>query len=202
MKLTPVAIAHRRNLRHQCRSARRQLSRQQQQCARERLARRVTTSNAFLSSQRIACYLPDDGEIDPTPIIKSAWRMGKAVYLPRLIARDNMQFFPYRQNMRLRRGRWNLREPASAAAAVPIWSLDLVILPLVSFDNEGSRLGRGGGFYDRTLQRRREQKKIGCQPFLLGVAHQCQQRDAIPVASWDQPMHAIATDRQWYHCPR
>ena len=66
-------------------------------------------------------------------------------------------------------------------------------MPLVGFDNKGNRLGMGGGFYDRTLA---NLDRLSYRPLLIGVAHDCQQADALPVMQWDIPLNAIVTPTQ------
>ncbi|MBK7300416.1 MAG: hypothetical protein IPI79_08655 [Moraxellaceae bacterium] len=64
-------------------------------------------------------------------------------------------------------------------------------MPLVGFDSHCQRLGMGGGFYDRSLAR----KKWG-QAFTVGLAHQCQQVTQIPIAAWDMALNAVLTPNQ------
>ena len=78
-----------------------------------------------------------------------------------------------------------------------IWTLDLILLPLVGFDQHGGRLGMGGGFYDRSLAYRTLRKNWH-KPTLLGLAHSCQQVDRLAMASWDVALDATVTDGGWY----
>jgi 5-formyltetrahydrofolate cyclo-ligase len=76
----------------------------------------------------------------------------------------------------------------------PVWTLDLILTPLVAFDDQGNRLGMGGGFYDRTLAylgRRKHWKK----PRLIGTAHAFQQVARLPHESWDVPLHGVVTEK-------
>jgi len=73
----------------------------------------------------------------------------------------------------------------------------LVLLPLVGFDEQGGRLGMGGGFYDRSLAYR-PLRKNWHKPTLLGVAHECQKVDRLALASWDIRLQGVVTDRRWY----
>lgn len=66
---------------------------------------------------------------------------------------------------------------------LPLSRLDVLITPLVAFDEYGQRLGMGGGFYDRTLQNWQHYKM---QP--VGYAHDCQLVEKLPVEEWDIPL--------------
>ena len=76
--------------------------------------------------------------------------------------------------------------------------LDLVLVPLVAFDDRGNRLGMGGGYYDQTfafLSQRQHYRR----PTLLGVAYEFQRLVALPVQAWDIPLDGVATEKrvQW-----
>ena len=71
---------------------------------------------------------------------------------------------------------------------LPLADLDVLVTPLGAFDAGGQRLGRGGGFYDRTLQNWQQYR---LQP--VGYAHDCQQVDSLPSEEWDIPLPAVIT---------
>ena len=71
---------------------------------------------------------------------------------------------------------------------LPLSQLDVLVTPLVAFDESGQRLGMGGGFYDRTLQ---NWQQHGLQP--VGYAHDCQAVEKLPVEKWDIPLPAVVT---------
>ena len=79
-----------------------------------------------------------------------------------------------------------LEPPLNVQEILPTEKLDIIFTPLVAFDKQGNRLGMGGGFYDRTLQDWRSKNFIP-----VGLAHQCQQIEALPVESWDIPLFDI-----------
>jgi 5-formyltetrahydrofolate cyclo-ligase len=188
---------HRNALRREMRQQRRSLSVQQQRNASHALTRQLARHPLFLHSRHIAFYLPNDGEMDLSPLIARASAMGKQCYLPVLspLYHNRLWFAPYHGESLLQRNRFGIPEPEAKWSQMrPAWSLDLILTPLVAFDGEGNRLGMGGGYYDRTLAyltRRRHWRK----PHLLGTAYTFQQVELLPHAPWDVPLHAIATEK-------
>lgn len=178
------------------RQQRRTLSPQQRRNAALALERRLGRHPLFLRSRHVAFYLPNDGEMDLNPLIQRARAMGKQCYLPVLspLYHNRLWFAPYQADSELVLNRFGIPEPTTNWAVMrPVWTLDLVLTPLVAFDSDGNRLGMGGGFYDRTLAylgRRRHWHK----PHLLGTAYAFQQVEHLPSESWDVPLHGIVTE--------
>jgi 5-formyltetrahydrofolate cyclo-ligase len=190
----------RAQLRRRLRQQRRALDRQAQRKAAHGLHRQLAQHPLFRRARHIALYLPNDGEIDPRPLLRAAQRRGKATYLPVLSPwpRSKMVFQRITAGETLRPNRFGIAEPRrNHARQRKIWALDLILLPLVGFDCHGGRLGMGGGFYDRSLAYRKMRKNWH-KPTLLGLAHECQQVDRLAMASWDMPLQATVTDRAWY----
>ena len=73
----------------------------------------------------------------------------------------------------------------------------MAVVPGLLFARDGYRIGYGGGFYDRSLAYRAMRKKSH-KPTLLGLAHECQKVDRLPLASWDVTLHATVTENRWY----
>lgn len=191
---SPARQPDRKSLRQQLRALRRSLSRQQQQQASERLALNLGKTASLRRARHIAVYLPNDGEIDPREFVHGARKRGVSFYLPVLhpIHRGRLVFAPWSGSTPLRRNRFGIPEPAFATSQRPAWALDAVLMPLVGFDREGGRLGMGGGFYDRTFAFSRRYPRL-C-PALIGLAHQCQQVERLPTASWDIALRAVVSD--------
>ena len=190
----------RHSLRRQLREARRALSRLEQRQASLGLYRQLAQHPSFRRARHIALYLANDGEIDPQPLLRAAQRRGKHTYLPVLASwpRTHMRMQRLLPGERLQRNRFGIAEPRpNRARQRPLWALDLLLLPLVGFDEQGGRLGMGGGFYDRSLAYR-QLRKNWHKPTLLGLAHECQKVDRLALASWDVRLGAVVTDRRWY----
>ncbi len=165
--MTDTAPLTRPQLRRLLRNARRALTTAQQRKATLGLYRQLAQHPLFRRARHIALYLPNDGEIDPCLLLREAQRRGKRTYLPVLHAwpRTRMVFQRFEQGEKLRPNRFRIPEPVTDRKRQrPVWALDLILLPLVGFDEVGGRLGMGGGFYDRSLayQARRQTWKNHC----------------------------------------
>lgn len=95
-----------------------------------------------------------------------------------------LEFRTWKPGERLERGHWNIPVPANGPAVFP----DIVVAPLVGFDQEGYRLGYGGGFYDRTIA------AAPTRPFLIGVGFAECRLPTIYPQPHDIPMDVIVTD--------
>ena len=196
----------RKALRRTLRQRRRALTKAQQRQAGEALCRRLRGLPEVKRARRVALYLPNDGEIDATPLLAWLRRRGARAYLPvlRPLAENRPWFVHYHAATPMTRNRFGIREPdtrhgAHRARQLPPWALDLALLPLVGFDDLGNRLGMGGGFYDRSFAFTRRR---GPRPRLIGVAHDCQHVERLPFAGWDVPLDAIVSDRRVVRPPR
>ncbi|MDY7550056.1 MULTISPECIES: 5-formyltetrahydrofolate cyclo-ligase [Pseudomonas] len=198
--MTEPAPLSRPQLRRMLRNARRALTPSEQRKAAQGVYRQLAQHPLFRRAKHISLYLPTDGEIDPRLLLRAAQRRGKATYLPVLSAwpRTKMVFQRVRPGEKLLPNRFRILEPrVNVRRQRKVWALDLVLLPLVGFDDAGGRLGMGGGFYDRSLAylaRRQHWRK----PTLLGLAHECQKVERLVQASWDVPLAGTVTDKQWY----
>lgn len=190
-----------KSLRQQIREKRRALSELEREQAAFLLCERIASSRTFQQSKHIAFYLTNDGEIDLSLLIKHAWQQGKRCYLP-VLAEPNTQrlwFVPYTPDTKLKNNRFGIPEPihSHTKRLRKTLSLDLILMPLVAFDEKGNRMGMGGGFYDRTLAFLR-QRRYWHKPNLLGVAYEFQKQKQLATNPWDVPLQAIATEQYLY----
>ena len=90
-------------------------------------------------------------------------------------------------------GRWDIQVPPEEAPEV---LPDVLLVPLLAFDREGFRLGYGGGFYDRTLEKLRAIKKVTA----IGIAYAGQEMDTVPRDGFDQRLDWIMTEKETFKC--
>jgi len=156
-------------------------------------------SDLFITSQHIACYLPRTVEFDCTPMIQTIWEAKKSCYIPILVSEDaGLQFAHYQVETPVILNRYKILEPESAHIFSAL-KLDVVILPLVGFDDEGNRLGMGGGYYDRTFAflRNNTVKK----PVLIGLGYECQRVRLLPHDEWDIKLDGMLTEKGLHFYP-
>ncbi|WP_252728425.1 5-formyltetrahydrofolate cyclo-ligase [Alteromonas sp. C1M14] len=180
-------------LRQQLRQRRTSLSLSEQQSASDALLHNVTALPQWKSANFIASYLANDGEIDLSNVMHHAWQQKRHTTLPVIhpFSPKHLLFLRFTPTTLLVKNRFNIDEPALACpSVVPLQEHDIILMPLVGFDEAGNRLGMGGGFYDRALASFRNKSK---RPWLVGTAHDCQCVEHLPVAPWDVPLDVIVT---------
>lgn len=155
------------------------------------LKNRLCNHEKIRNANQIAVYLSNDGELATNAFIEWCWQENKAVFLPVVhpFSAGNLLFLQYKKETKLINNRYGILEPKLDVTQVcPLAELDVICTPLVAFDNTGARLGMGGGFYDRSLANWQQN-----QLYPIGLAHDCQQVEQVPMESWDIPLPEIIT---------
>jgi len=181
----------RSELRKTIRAKRQALTVKEQLDASQHLLQQLSNHKKVHCAQSIALYLANDGELDLMPFINWCWQQNKQVYLPVLhpFCSGHLLFLLFKKNTLMTANKYGINEPKLDVSKVcPVNQLDVLFTPLVAFDNTGARLGMGGGFYDRTLTNWQTHKV-----YPIGIAHDCQQVDKIPMELWDIPLPEIIT---------
>lgn len=194
--LTPSLAVNRTAIRQQIRQRRQQLTIKQQQQAGRDLVQQFSQHQHIQAAQHIAIYLHNDGELDTQAVIDWCWQQGKQVYIPILHPFSHKQLLFTRLNATtpLVKNKYGISEPRlNVTDVIPYLQLDLVCSPLVAFDLAGNRLGMGGGYYDRTFSQHQFVRDGQQPPYVLGLAHDCQQHANLPIAPWDMPIKEIIT---------
>jgi len=159
-----------------------------------KLKGRVAALSEYQNARHIAAYIAILGEISVEPVIDAGNAEGKQFYLP-ILRGEHMAFAPWNAGASLHKKKFGLLEPdCSEADWIDPAELDLVLAPLVVFDDRCNRIGQGGGYYDRTFEFTRKNDK----PILVGVAHDSQREPALTPQPWDIPLHKIVTEKNVY----
>ncbi len=161
----------------------------------------------------VAGFIAVRGEIDIAPLLATLRQAGATTCLPVIQSAnshndnqknsmgDYLKFGPYDDTTPLREGQYRIPVPdIDDDELLNANTLDLVLVPLVAFDAQGNRLGMGGGFYDRTFEYRTtaEWHHGHRRQAFVGVAHDFQRVEQLPVQPWDVPLDAIITDTTCY----
>ncbi len=155
----------------------------------------------------VGLYMALPQEVPTIALVERAWQEGKQVYLPlcHKKQRGEMDFIACLGQEDLALGAYNIMEPTEEAAArsgaklIPdanTGQLDILLVPGVAFDKQGYRIGFGGGYYDRFLQRllcAEPKAKTRC----IGMALAWQIVEKVPYDTWDIPMHGMVTEESF-----
>ncbi|MBV2358300.1 5-formyltetrahydrofolate cyclo-ligase [Thalassococcus sp. CAU 1522] len=133
-------------------------------------------------------YMPIRTEIDPLPAMEEAAAHGP-VGVPVIEAAGlPLKFARWEPGCALTDGPFGARIPA----ALDFFEPELLIVPLVAFTRAGGRLGYGGGFYDRTLERLRARRPT----LAIGFAFAAQESEDLPLEPTDQPLDLVVTETE------
>jgi len=165
------------------------------------LFNRLTTHREISSANSVALYLSNDGELELQLFIHWCWQNKKEVYLPVVhpFSKGHLLFLKYQSDTSMNISDLGIREPKLDVRLIKHASeMDVILTPLVAFDASGNRLGMGGGFYDRTLAACLQPSKRHNikPPYPIGIAHDCQQVEHLPIEHWDIPLPEIITPTQ------
>lgn len=185
--------ADKAGLRRELRARRGRLSAGEQREAALMLPRLLAGLPGWTQAEHIALYMAADGEMDTGPIAEQSREAGKKLYLPVLAPGEALAFALWEAAASLRPNRFRIPEPPPDAPRREPDRLDVIFLPLVGWDARGGRLGMGGGFYDRSLAR-------VSGPLRVGLAHDCQEVDRLPLEPWDVPLDYVATATRLVNC--
>ncbi len=160
-----------------------------------KICNKIRTLEPYRKAKHMALYFAIKGEVDLTPIWKSAPLQGKFCYFPIVNEDLTLSFLPATPATSFKTNRFGILEPEiGREQARPAEELDLIIMPMVGFDSQCLRLGMGSGCYDRTLT-------IKKTTSFFGVAYQFQHLDFINPEPWDVPLDAVITEKTIYWRP-
>lgn len=149
-------------------------------------------------SASLSAFLPFDGEPDVRPALEILSQRGVQIVLPVIIdapTAPRLQFRCWHPAMRLDRNFFGIEEPGEGEVVLP-QDLDLVLLPLVAWDEYGRRLGMGAGYYDRALEPVADRS----HPLRVGIAYEVQKVLQLPADPWDVRLHQLITENGRFTC--
>lgn len=175
------------DLRRRVLAARRLLGAPERAAAGRRLRDAILDAPQAQMAGAVAAYVSVGSEPDTRGLIFALWKRGSYVLLPLLRPDNDLDWASYEGPDSLVAGPRGLLQPAEPPRGVTaVTSADLVIVPALAADRHGSRLGRGGGSYDRALAR------VGPAVPTIALLYDGELLDEVPAGPRDQRVRAVA----------
>lgn len=172
-------------LREQIKGKIKQMQREERESASRLVCRDIISSPEWKNAQTVWLYAALPDEVDLSLLIQDAEQSGKRILLP-VVDGNDLQIRVYDSRHIVRKGKFNILEPTSECPVLTnLEEINLAIIPGRAFTRSGLRMGRGKGYYDRTL------RSVRCPKW--GVAFECQIVDELPTDPWDVPLERIIT---------
>ena len=141
-----------------------------------------------INFKNVGGYYPFNNEIDDLDVLNYLRKKNANISLPRIRENNQMDFFEWKNKDLLKINKYGIAEPISKKKIYP----DIIFIPLVAYDNDLNRLGYGGGFYDRYLEKISKIKKI----FKIGLGFSYQEIKKIPINKYDKKLDLIITEKK------
>jgi 5,10-methenyltetrahydrofolate synthetase len=138
----------------------------------------------------IGGYFPINFEVDDLDILKEFYKKKYQICLPVIKKNYRMDFYKWNLNDPLKINKYGIPEPITTNLIYP----DIILVPLVAFDKNLNRLGYGGGYYDRLIEKLSKKKKI----LKIGLALSIQKIKKVPVTKYDKKLDYILTENMLY----
>jgi 5-formyltetrahydrofolate cyclo-ligase len=147
----------------------------------------------FSAGKRVALYLAFDAELDTSALIAAARSRGVRIFVPVISDRRHCRLRFYPLAGITGPGAFGISVPRRRLTPISAQWLDLIIVPLVGVDDEGRRLGMGGGYYDRALAFR-GRRRYWKGPHLVGLGFDRQRTNSKFADDWDVRLNSLATE--------
>lgn len=153
----------------------------------EAICRCILALPEYLAAEAVFAFAGTVHEIDTSLLLHETIAAGKTLVLPRCAAEHAIDLCIVRSMDDLERGMYGILEPKDACPLVTAADVDFAVIPCLSFDRAGRRLGQGGGYYDRLLPQLRCPTALICREQLLSPA--------VPVEVHDMRCTMLITER-------
>lgn len=144
----------------------------------EKISDLILKTDAWTNAGTVFVFVSMKNEIDTSPLLKNALKVGKRLCVPKITGDGTMDAVEIN----------NLSEPIEGCPSVKKDKIDLVLLPCLAADEQGNRLGKGGGFYDRFCE------KISCKKIILCPELLLMKSETIPTEAHDITADTVATE--------
>ena len=181
-------MEEKRLIRKQIFAARKQCSDAQVEEWSHQITDQVLKLSEFVKAKHILAYADYNHEVMTRYIIEEAWKAGKEVAVPKVVGKD-MIFYRLTDFSQLEPGYFGIPEPVRGE--IVKWEDALMVMPGVAFDPENNRVGYGGGFYDKYLEKHPNLHAIA-------IAFELQMYRELPFEEHDIKPEKVMTEKQSY----
>ena len=140
-----------------------------------------------INKKIVGGYYPVNFEVDDLELLKKLEKNKFQISLPVIKKKFHMDFYKWSSSEPLKINKYGIPEPEKNKIVYP----DILLVPLVAFDKNLNRLGYGGGYYDRLINKLSKKKKI----IKIGLALSVQKIDKVPIDIYDQKLDYIVTNK-------
>ena len=140
-----------------------------------------------INKKIVGGYYPVNFEIDDLTLLKKLEKKKFIISLPVIKKNFQMDFYKWSFSDPLKVNKYGIPEPDNKNIVYP----DILLIPLVAFDKNLNRLGYGGGYYDRLIEKLSKKKNI----IKIGLAFSIQEIDKVPINRYDQKLDYIVTNK-------
>ena len=140
-----------------------------------------------INNKIIGGYYPYNYELDIIKILEKFEKKKYSISLPKIKKNFQMDFFEWSVKNPLIINKYGIPEPISNKVIYP----DILLVPLVAFDKQLNRIGYGGGFYDRYINKVKKSKKI----ITIGLAYSFQKVKEIKIKDYDIKLDFVITEK-------
>ena len=152
-----------------------------------RITEALTQLPEYRNAERIMAYADYNHEVITRYIIEQAWKDGKEVAVPKVFGKD-MVFYRLTDFSQLESGYFGIPEPKEDGETVS-WEEAMMVMPGVAFDRNNHRVGYGGGFYDRYLEKHPQMERVA-------IAFSFQMLPEVPTEPTDICPQIIVTEKE------
>jgi|GEM_PF-69683 len=150
------------------------------------IRQQVLDMEAYKKAETVFCFVSYGGEPETREILEDVLKQGKRLCVPRCMENGIMEAVVLDSLDGLEKGMYGIMEPKSGLPTVPFEAIDFAVVPALAFTADGTRLGQGGGYYDRFMEQ--------TPAFTCGICYGQFVLGHIPTEHFDQKVQAVVCE--------
>ncbi len=159
----------------------------------EKMLLQILQTEHWKAANTVFIYVSLPSEADTSKFISEALKDSKRLCVPKITGNGTMEAVQIESTAQLQKGKFGIPEPIDGCEIIPKYEIDLAIMPCMAADENGNRLGKGGGYYDRFCKDFNGSRIILCPEILLF------EPGVIPTDPWDAAATIITEKRTLKH---